>query len=272
MTRTYSDLCNENIRAWLEILANKSVEPDNYKNTMTKIGESLGDCILSQINDFQSDVYLASTVEDADFLAKGMVCRLENYLSKFAFACFWNQSFSPFEIEGLKVAPILKKYQEPSSNKVKYLIIVKSIISSCCVVRTNIINLIQKIEPEKIFIVTPVIYYQAEDKLRNEFEENIYSKFEFFYFAKDDECTLEGEVVPGIGGNIYKRLGFESQYNKNEYIPEIVKQRRSKFVRSNKASTLSETSSNNSHYLNDNDMPKQTELSENILDIFNFRN
>ncbi len=48
MTRTYSDLCNEKIRTWLETLADKSVEPENYKNSMTQIGESLGDYILSQ--------------------------------------------------------------------------------------------------------------------------------------------------------------------------------------------------------------------------------
>lgn len=127
------------------------------------------------------------------------------------------------EIEDLKVAPILKKYQEPTENKVKYLIVVKSIISGACVVRTNLVNLIQKIEPEKIFIAAPVIYYNAEEKLQNEFEEHIYQKFKFFYFASDTERTPEGEVIPGIGGNVYTRLGFENQDDKNQYIPEIVK-------------------------------------------------
>jgi hypothetical protein len=42
-----------------------------------------------------------------------------------------------------KVAPILRKYQEPSDKKVKYLIVLKSIISGACVVRTNLVNLIQ---------------------------------------------------------------------------------------------------------------------------------
>jgi hypothetical protein len=230
MTRVYSDICHPDARYWLEILANKSIEPGKYKEAMTEVGRRLGDSILPHIEDVQANVYLACTVEDADFLAKGMLLSLEKHLSKISFACFWNQRFSPFEIEELKVAPILKKYQEPTPRNIKYLIVLKSIISGACVVRTNLVNLIQKIEPEKIFIVAPVIYKNAEQKLKDEFEKEIYEKFQFFYFAKDDERTHEGEVIPGIGGNVYLRLGFEGQSHKNEYIPEIVKARRSQFV------------------------------------------
>ncbi|MBE9053239.1 hypothetical protein IQ243_22995 [Nostocales cyanobacterium LEGE 11386] len=230
MTRIYSDLCNNDIKLFLEELADKNIEPRLYRETMTKLGFLMGNCIQNQIHENKPDIYLASTVEDADFLAKGMLRSLENNSFNISFACFWNQRFSPFEVEDLKISPILKKYQEPAHHKVNYLIIIKSIISGACVVRTNLVNLIQKIEPEQIFIVAPVIYKDAEQKLKNEFEEAIYSKFRFFYFAKDDERTREGEVIPGIGGNVYLRLGFEGQDNKNEYIPEIVKLRRSKFL------------------------------------------
>ena len=175
-------------------------------------------------------VYLATTVEDADFLAKGILSRLEENLKSVAFACFWNKRFSPFEIDDLKIAPILKKYQEPVEKKVNYLVVVKSIISGACVVRTNLNDLIQKIEPEKICIATPVIYYAAEEKLKSQFEKDISDKFQFFYFAKDDERTSEGEVIPGIGGMVYDRLGFKDQDDKNSYVPELVKKRRSQLI------------------------------------------
>ncbi len=231
MTRLYSDICNESVQQLLKTLTDKNTTSGIYRDTMTKIGTKLGDYLLSQINDRNSDIYLACTVEDADFLARGILSKLENYLHNIGFACFWNQSFSPFEVEDLKVAPILKKYQEPTKSKIKYLIVIESIISGTCIVRTNLVNLIQKIEAEKIFIVAPVVYENTEAKLRDEFEESIYNKFQFFYFAKDDERTQDGEVIPGIGGNVYLRLGFKGQDNKNEYIPEIVKARRSKFIK-----------------------------------------
>ncbi len=228
MTRIYSDIANENVHVLLDTLADKSIVPDIYQKTMTEIGMLLGDAILSQISDVHCNVYLACTVEDADFLAKGMLMRLEKQLKSVAFACFWNQRFSPFEIEDLKVAPILRKYQEPVSPSVNYLIVIKSIISGACVVRTNLTDLIQKIEPEKIFIVAPVMYVKAEEKLKASFEKLIYDKFKFFYFAIDDDRSDEGEVIPGIGGDVYHRLGFNGQEEKNRYIPEIVKDRRSK--------------------------------------------
>lgn len=75
------------------------------------------------------------------------------------------------------------------------------------------------------------MYHNAEQKLTSEFEKDIYDKFQFFYFAKDDERTSEGEVIPGIGGSVYERLGFQGQEDKNKYIPEIVKSRRSKLMK-----------------------------------------
>jgi hypothetical protein len=231
MTRTYSELANEAIQVLLDTLADRNSAPELYKATMTKLGMALGDAILSQISNEQCNVYLACTVEDADFLARGMLIRLEEQLKSVAFACFWNQRFSPFEVEDIQIAPILRKYQEPVNQSVNYLIVIKSIISGACVVRTNLAHLIQKIEPEKIFIVAPVMYVQAEEKLRSSFEKEIYDKFHFFYFAKDDKRTREGEVIPGIGGNVYLRLGFDGQDAKNQYIPEIVKDRRSKLTK-----------------------------------------
>jgi hypothetical protein len=231
MTRVYSDLANEKIQVLLDTLADKNSDPNLYKKTMNEIGIAFGDAILSEIDRKQSSLYLACTAEDADFLAKGMLDRLEKELNSVSFACFWNQRFSPFEVEDLKVAPILKKYQEPSEKNINYLVVVKSIISGACVVKTNLVDLIQKIEPEKIFIVAPAIYHNAEQKLKSEFEKDIYDKFQFFYFAKDDQRTSSGEVIPGIGGSVYERLGFKGQEDKNTYIPEIVKSRRSKLMK-----------------------------------------
>ena len=231
MTRTYSELANTDIRHLLKTLADKSIKPDLYREAMYEIGIHFGKSILSKIDDKHCSLYLACTVEDADFLAKGILDCLEDRVEFLAMSCFWNERFSPFGIKDLKVAPIIKKYQEPSKKSINYLVVVKSIIRSACVVKTNLTNLIQKIEPEKIFIVAPVMYHTAEEKLKNEFESETYKKFQYFYFAKDDERTPEGEVIPGIGGIVYDRLGFDGQYGKNLYIPKIVKSRRAKFIK-----------------------------------------
>ena len=53
--------------------------------------------------------------------------------------------------------------------------------------------------------------------------------FRFFYLAKDSDRTAEGEVIPGIGGMIYERLGSNGQTGKNEYVPKIMNDRRARF-------------------------------------------
>jgi hypothetical protein len=229
MTRIYSAFANPDIRSLLNQLIDRSTVPELYQQTMIQLGVNLGNVILDQM-DYSASVYLASTVEDADFLSREILERLEAKLKSVAFACFWNQRFSPFEVEDLQVAPILRKYQEPSDKKVNYLVVVKSIISGACVVRTNLIELIQTIEPEKILIVAPVIHSQSEEKLKRDFDPSIYDKFQFIYFAQDDERTVEGEIVPGIGGMVYGRLGFTDQETKNRYTPQLIKARRVKLV------------------------------------------
>jgi hypothetical protein len=109
--------------------------------------------------------------------------------------------------------------------------VVKSVIFGACVVRTNLENLIQKIDPQEILIVAPVIYHQAKQSLAESFNPDLANKFQFFYFAEDDDCNEQGELVPGIGGSIYNRLGFAGQDEKNQYLPQLVKTRRDRIVK-----------------------------------------
>lgn len=230
MTRTYSDFNTDLSKAQLGRLADKTTAPEAYKEAMILLGERLGEVVSAKILDSESTLYLACTVEDADYLAKGMLSPLERHLQSVSLACFWNERFSPFNVSDIKAAPIIRKYTEPASSTINHLVIVKSIISGGCVVKTNLNDLIQTINPEKIFVVAPVIYLGAEQRLAAEFEASVHEKFQFVYLAEDDERSDSGEVIPGIGGMVYDRLGFAGQEEKNRYVPEIVKARRSKIA------------------------------------------
>lgn len=65
----------------------------------------------------------------------------------------------------------------------------------------------------------------AEENLRNEFPSSISSKFQFIYLVTDDEQNEQGEVVPGIGGMVYQRLGLGDNTNKNKYIPSLIRKK-----------------------------------------------
>ncbi len=198
MTRQYSTLANDDGRRLLEVIADKSTPHQAYQQALTQLGQHLGHAMVDAINSQgqgSKNVHLVATVEDADFLALGVLKALEIHVSSLGFSCFWNERTSLFGLSSLAVAPILKRYREPTE-QVDTLIIVKSIISGGCVVRTNLQNLIQTVQPKHIFIAAPVMYYHAEVSLRQVFPPDITDKFQFFYFAQDDERTREGEVIP----------------------------------------------------------------------------
>lgn len=245
MSREYTQFVGDKEKALLDALADKNSSVDSYRQSMSLLGECLGSVVLSQIANNTDSAYLACTAEDADFLARGILSQLEGTIPKVTFACFWNKRFKPFGISDLQVAPILKRYLEPSDAQVDSLIIVKSIISGACVVRTNLIDTITRVSPQQIFIVAPVIYKGAEDRLKKGFSEDVYNKFRYVYLAEDDVKSPEGIIIPGIGGEVYDRLGFGSQDDKNRSTPELVKKRRQASAK--RQSILS--SSNNNLYV-----------------------
>ncbi|MEJ2415492.1 MAG: hypothetical protein P8Y45_00860 [Exilibacterium sp.] len=211
-----------------QILLNRLLESDisagDYRETMFKIGCHLGQS-LSQLVERDKKYCVVSTVEDADYLAKGIIDVLRKKASTIFLVCLWNQR-STVEETNTSIAPIYNRFYQAGYEQADDFIVVKSIISGSCVVKTNITEIFQRVQPKAIHVVAPVMHIESEFKLRSEFPERISSRFDFTYIAQDsirDEAS--GEVSPGLGGNVYEKLGFIDQSDKNSYFPEIVKER-----------------------------------------------
>jgi hypothetical protein len=227
MGRVLTDSINDNIISLLEKLVDKTTESQEYAQTMYSLGNEFGALILDRIM-YDENIVLASTVEDADYLGKGIIDVLEKYGKKVFLTVFWNKRFNPSEENNIAIAPIVKEFHETQNENIGTVIIIKSIISSSCVVRTNLTKLIEESSPRHILIVAPVLLRGATENLESEFSDDIKSRFNYLYFAEDDQKSDDGFVYPGIGGDVYQRLGFESQKEKNSYVPKIVKERRYK--------------------------------------------
>jgi hypothetical protein len=198
------------------------ISPEEYRSTFYSIGIELS-CILNGLLKSYGSTMVACASEDADWLAQGLMDSLS--AKDPALAVFWTDRYRYPEKQSVDLSPIVKSYIEDIPD-CQTLIIIKSIIATSCVVKTQLSRLIETINPENIFIVAPVMLKEAEQSLREEFPLTISSKFHFITLAIDDNLNEQGEVVPGIGGMIYSRLGFGSINQKNKYIPEIVKHRR----------------------------------------------
>lgn len=218
----YSD--REDFVEHLDALLQSGVSPASYKAAMYELGKDLSEGLLRKIE--SSDSFcLASTAEDADFLSKGIIDSISGTVADIKLACFWNYHSTP--IKGQQsTAPIIRKFVENGFKECKHLIITKSVISGSCVVKTNLTDLIEIMRPEKIYVVAPVMHVDAEKKLKMEFPETISSKFIFETLVYDDEKSNEtSEVILGIGGDVYRLLGFKSQEDKNTFTPELVMQK-----------------------------------------------
>lgn len=226
--RTYADIATELVQRMLTRLTERP-PPEEYRALMTSLGEALAVVVRQKVSESHR-ILLVCTNEDADFLARGVLQGLVGLgCTHITLACFWNDRRRIGT--SLDVAPILRRYIEPGE-AIDVFVVVKSIISSACVVRTNISELVHNYLPKRILVVAPVVLAGSPQSLESEFDPTIAKTFDYIWFAQDDEKKSNGELIPGIGGSVYELLGIGTSATKNSFVPELVRQRRAAFVSS----------------------------------------
>lgn len=209
----------------LDTLADKTTSVEEYRNAFERLGIELGRILAQKVGDvLAEETMLVCASEDADWLAQGV----ENGFGKgvLPVSIYWSTRNTVYQSENgekIEISPIIKAYEEPIAT-CRLLVIVKSIISSSCVVKTQLTRLIDRIHPDTIAVMAPVMYMDAQPNLLKEFPEEISNKFLFLQFAVDED-RQGNEVIPGIGGMVYLRLGLGDINTKNQYIPKMVRMR-----------------------------------------------
>lgn len=221
MSRKFTQYAIDSVKADLEMLIDDGVSVSDYQNAMIRLGVALGEVLPEHKN---APILLVSTSEDADYLTKGCMMALEQRDIPFKLAVFWNHHY---QINDVSVAPITQKYLQDGWRNCQSVVLLKSIISGSCVVRTNLLALLSELnekELTQIIIAAPVMFIKGEAKLREDFPDEISEKFEFVTFALDSEREPNGVVIPGIGGEVYGHLGLEDQPAKlpSGYMPDVV--------------------------------------------------
>lgn len=205
----------------LLILQDRSSDIPSYRAAMTDLGRLLGSLLSEKAVTAGEHVCLAMTVEDADYLGSGVLQSLEEAGIRVSVACFWNDRSSAFGLKWAKMAPVVQEYIEPLDG-VDQIIMLKSIISGSCVVRTNLLHLLDEIRPCIVHVAAPVMLQGADERLGEEFPPEIAKSFHYWTFEVDTDRTADGEVLPGIGGEVYGRLGLGDGRTKNRVMPALV--------------------------------------------------
>lgn len=223
--RTYTNITYDKDRETIHLLQTLStpgISIEDYRQSFYQIGKALGKLLNEKTQNEYGSTMLACASEDADWLARGVLEALSQ--KEVSLAVFWNERISLNTQTKLEYSPIIKSYIEPIE-KCRTLIMVKSIISTSCVVKTQLTRLINKIQPQQVYIVAPVMYKDAQISLEKEFPPFISNKFKFLTFAIDTVKDGQKGIIPGIGGMIYPKLGLGDSHEKNKYMPILVKER-----------------------------------------------
>lgn len=218
-SRTYTEIATARAKKQLQDLLDSNSAPVAYRNSMIELGKLLADAVSPSLEN--KSTLIVSTAEDADYLQFGVSSSLKSKGIDTKLAVFWNHHYQL--TNSSSVAPIVHKFVEPGYKCVKNIIVVKSVMSGSCVVRTNLIEMLDEVKrAEHVFILSPVAHKNSEEKLKKEFPKHISDKFKFFCFAIDDKRDVSGEVIPGIGGQIYDLLGLSKQPVLSSYMPKVV--------------------------------------------------
>lgn len=224
MARKYVNLNHENeksVKHALAQLVKQDVDSADYRIAFSELGAELGTLIVEN-NPNMGRVLLVCASEDADWLAKGLK---DNLHKDAGLAVLWTHRIVVCDNPKIEISTIDKSYIDMVGDTCDTMIIVKSIISTSCVVKSQVNYLIQRVCPKNIIIAAPVMYVDAEDSLIREFPKGISSKFSFVTFAIDDKRDKNGVVLPGVGGMVYPKLGLGNAERKNYYMPQIVRER-----------------------------------------------
>lgn len=211
--RTYTPLATPEAKDALEQL----LEPSQsvYRAAMKNLGRHLGDQLKGHLG--RGKFAVVTTPEDADYLTRGLLERVPR--ERAHLVCFWTQ-----RLEKQDVASVVQEFIQPLPRSLPSVVIVKSIIASGCIVRTNLEKFLTFARPERIFIAAPVMLKGADEALRREFSAEVSRRFEFLTFAVD--AKRDGRthaVVPGVGGWVEERLGLKSKSPR--FAPALIRER-----------------------------------------------
>lgn len=228
MIRSYRPEISGTERSHLQELQ-AADEPVAYRGAMRRLGADLGRRVAPELP-AQGACLVVCTVEDADFLVRGFLEGMGAAAQRVVLHCFWNERRKIGDVE---VAPIVRRYiergvepgVEPGEN-IATLVVIKSIISGACVVRTNLMEVLDHHMPARIFVVAPVIHVDAESKLEREFPAETARRFDYVWLARDEVREADGTIRPGIGGSVYDRLGLGGEAAKNRHYPQLIHERR----------------------------------------------
>jgi hypothetical protein len=171
-----------------------------FCQAMYECGEALAVVLLESLQERPKKVCVMTPGIDADGIAKGVIDHLKANGIETYLLCLWNQLSIPF-VDGVPVAPILRKYAQDGYLECDQWVAVQSFIGDATVLKTNITAHWGWLKPPLIQVLAPAMHAGLKETLRPQFPKEVNDRFRFHTFVHDSDLDpVTGELKPGIGG------------------------------------------------------------------------
>ncbi|MBA8906475.1 uracil phosphoribosyltransferase [Aminobacter ciceronei] len=223
--RRYLGIATDDVLNSLAALTETSTPPEAYRHALERLGDNLAHRMSETVDLKDKIVLVVAGVEDVDSLGSGFIEVLTRAGADVRLTCLWMDRKTLRVPDREEVANIIQEYMDPIPPHVDHFVVLKSIVSSSCTIRTSLLRMLDETDPERIHVASPVMLKGARKRLEAEFPTAVGDKFEYWVLAIDGQADENGNVIPGIGGSVYNRMGFNNQDDKNFYMPALVESR-----------------------------------------------
>ena len=207
----------------LDILSNPNSKPFEYAIAVDIVRMD----VLSKA--FEADafskigVHAVSAATDYELLLKPTVETLRERGHLVAVSCLW--PVSKVILEGrVDTTSISMAMSERSASEMPLLLVMAQAIGTVTELQSILAHVLFEMREndyERIVVLSLVSHVDAEMHLKGMLPDRYRESFIFLDSRKDHELSLEGVLVPGIGGTSAYRAGFNSQEEARSFVPEI---------------------------------------------------
>lgn len=233
MTQTFTAYAPEHSQARRLVHSLSALKEDTvaYQEHLQELGQELAHSLLPSLESNPTElVCVVCAVEDADFLARGVVAALAaaGWKDKTRFMCMWNTRATMGEDAIPELAPIFRVYAEDVRPDKTTFVVVTRLDTGGAILRTNLTRALSRppntpqMRPARVVIAAPRMLAGANDTLAREFPADLVERMEHLHFvATSDENDAHAQERSGA-----LFLVFDASYPKNRCVPAIVRQRR----------------------------------------------
>lgn len=207
----------------LDVLSDPNSNPLDYANAVDIVRDEVLRKAFHQEAFSHVGIHAVAAATDYELLLKPTVEALRESGHLVAVSCLWPVSKVLLESK-VDTTSISMAMSEKYASKMPLLLVMAQAIGTATELQSILAHVLFEMREnnyERIIVLSLASHVDAEMHLKGMLPDRYRESFVFLDSRKDHELSLEGVLLPGIGGTSAYRAGFNSQEEARSFVPEI---------------------------------------------------